>query len=134
MILQKFVKILINNPRKDVPLDYEMAGKILDNLLIMAENQGFDINDPKFDKTLTFAVGKVHEYMARLWQTKTAFMFEIGYLREIPKDEQIKKPKELPKDKKFYDDLKAQEKKRQAELKKKEKDGKKKVVVDEDKK
>lgn len=122
MILQKPVKIYLNNPIKDVPLDYELAGKVLDNVIVMAENQGFDITDPKFDKFLTISIGKAHEYGVRLWQTKTAYMFEIGYMRQIPKEEQAKKNKILPKDKKRVDEIKAEEKKR----KKAEADAKKK--------
>lgn len=122
MLLKKPIKIHINNPIKDVPLDYELAGKVLDNVIVMAENQGFDITDPKFDKFLTISIGKAHEYGVRLWQTKTAYMFEIGYMREIPKEEQAKKNKILPKDKKRVDEIKAEEKKR----KKAEADAKKK--------
>ena len=112
MMLQKPIKIAINNPIKDVPLDYEMAGKVLDNVLVMAENQGFDITDLKFDKFLTISIGKKHEYGVRLWQTKTAYMFEIGYMREIPDEEIPKGNKALPKDKKRIDEIKAEEKKR----------------------
>lgn len=112
MILQKPIKIYINNPKKEVPLDYELAGKILDNVLVMAENQGFDITDLKFDRSITFSIGRSFEYNARLWQTKTAYMFEIGYMREIPKAEQVTKNKVLPKDKKRIDEIKAEEKKR----------------------
>lgn len=122
MMLQKPIKIHINNPKKEVPLDYELAGKILDNVLVMAENQGFDITDLKFDKSITFSIGRGFEYNARLWQTKTAYMFEIGYMREIPKAEQVTKNKVLPKDKKRIDEMKAEEKKR----KKAEADAKKK--------
>lgn len=122
MILQKPVKITLRNPIKDVPLDYEMAGKVLDNVIVMAENQGFDITDPKFDKFLTISIGKSHEYGVRLWQTKTAYMFEIGYIRELQADEIPKKNKVLPKDKKRIDEIKAAEKKR----KKAEADAKKK--------
>ena len=112
MILQKPVKIAINNPIKDVVLDYELAGKVLDNIIVMAENQGFDITEQSFDKFLTISIGKSHEYGVRLWQTKTAYMFEIGYIREIPPEEIPKKNKMLPKDKKRVDELKAEEKKR----------------------
>ena len=122
MILKKPVKIGINNPKKDVPLDYEMAGKVLDNVIVMAENQGFDITDPKFDKFLTISIGKKHEYGVRLWQTKTAYMFEIGYIRELPAADIPNKNKVLPKDKKRIDEIKAEEKKR----KKAEADAKKK--------
>lgn len=122
MILQKPVKIYLNNPIKSVPLDYEMAGKVLDNVIVMAENQGFDITDPKFDKFLTISIGRAHEYGVRLWQTKSAYMFEIGYMRQIPIEEQAKKNKMLPKDKKRVDEIKAEEKKR----KKAEADAKKK--------
>lgn len=124
MILQKPIKIAINNPKKDVPLDYEMAGKVLDNVIVMAENQGFDITEPSFDKFLTISIGKSHEYGVRLWQTKLAYMFEIGYIREIPEEEQAKKNKVLPKDKKRIDEIKAEEKKRkkaEADAKKKKK-------------
>lgn len=122
MLLKKPIKIHINNPIKDVPLDYELAGKVLDNVIVMAENQGFDITDLKFDKFLTISIGREHEYGVRLWQTKTSYMFEIGYMRQIPKEEQAKKNKMLPKDKKRVDEIKAEEKKR----KKAEADAKKK--------
>lgn len=124
MILKKPIKIALRNPIKDVPLDYELAGKVLDNVIVMAENQGFDITDPKFDKFLTISIGKKHEYGVRLWQTKTAYMFEIGYIREIPAAEIPAKNKVLPKDKKRMDEIKAEEKKRkkvEADAKKKKK-------------
>ena len=124
MMLKKPVQITINNPKKDVPLDYELAGKVLDNVIVMAENQGFDITDPKFDKFLTISIGKKHEYGVRLWQTKIAYMFEIGYIREIPAAEITKGNKVLPKDRKRIDEIKAEEKKRkkaEADAKKKKK-------------
>lgn len=131
MMLKKPLKITIDNPLKDVPLDYEMAGKILDNMLVMAEEQGVDIEDEKLDKLLTFSIGKINEYKARLRRTKTMYIFDITYLREIPKKEIKRVNGLLPKDKKLAHELDEARKKAEAEKKKKEKAKK---VIDEKKK
>lgn len=128
-MLKKPVKFVLNNPIKDVPLDYEMAGKVLDNLIVMAENQGCDIEDPSFDKFLTFSIGKEHEYGARLWHTKIQYTLEIGYMRRLPTAEQPKMAKILPKDRKRLDAIKAEEKaKKKAEAAEKRKKAKEKIV------
>lgn len=130
MMLNKPVKITVKNPLADVNIDYELVGKILDNFIIMAEErkEGTKIDDINFDCTITFSIGKINEYAARLRCSKTFYIFDIRYLREIPKKEIKTAYPTLPKDRKKLEEAKRQAEEAEGKDSTKKKCSKKKVV------
>lgn len=100
MILPKPIKITLDVPNNKGEVDYELIGKVFDNILIVATDKGKDIITEGGDYTTRFAIGKTWEYVARLRVLKSYYDLNISYLRDIPKNEAKSIKSILPKDKK----------------------------------
>lgn len=85
----------------DKKLDFEMMGKILDNILILAEQDKKPLTEGK-DYTIEFEVGHKEKYKANLHVFKKYVQFTILYDRELTKLEarNSKNRAETPKVKK----------------------------------
>lgn len=73
----------------DKKLDFEMMGKILDNILIVAEQDKKPLTEGK-DYTIEFSVGNKEMYKANLHVFKKYIQFTILYERELTKQEVAK--------------------------------------------
>lgn len=100
MILPKPLKITLDYTEGKGEIDYELVGKVFDNILIVAMDTGKDIFTEGGDYTTRFAIGKTWEYVARLRILKSYYDLNISYLRDIPKNEAKNIKSILPKDKK----------------------------------
>ena len=70
----------------DKKLDFEMMGKILDNILIVAEQDKKPLAEGK-DYTIEFSVGNKEMYKANIHVFKKYIQFTILYERELTKQE-----------------------------------------------
>ena len=70
----------------DKRLDFEMLGKILDNILIVAEQDKKPLTEGK-DYTIEFSVGNKEKYKANLHVFKKYVQFTVLYERELTKQE-----------------------------------------------
>ena len=70
----------------DKKLDFEMMGKILDNILIVAEEDKKPLTEGK-DYTIEFSVGNKEKYKANIHVFKKYVQFTILYDRELTKQE-----------------------------------------------
>ena len=111
---------MIDNGNAKCKIDYELAGKVLDNFLIIAEEDNLDVEEEGFDKFLVFTLGNSSEFRARLYAKKQICVFAITYSREVDKPSQKRMNSVLPKDKR-----KIEEAKKEAEKEGKKKDDKK---------
>ena len=110
MLLQKPVKINIVNTDGKTAVDYELAGKILDNMILEAQEHKSDLVTEGGDFTIGFSIGKKYEYSANLRILKSYITFDIKYLRDIPKSDVKKIKGMLPKDKKLVEEAEAKRK------------------------
>ena len=90
----------------DKKLDFEMMGKILDNILIVAEQDKKSLTEGK-DYTIEFEVGHKEKYKANLHVFKKYIQFTILYDRELTKLEarNSKNRAEAPKVKKEIESI-----------------------------
>ena len=70
----------------DKRLDFEMMGKVLDNILIVAEQDKKPLTEGK-DYTIEFSVGNKEMYEANIHVFKKYVQFTILYKRELTKQE-----------------------------------------------
>ena len=70
----------------DKRLDFEMMGKILDNILIVAEQDKKPLTEGK-DYTIELSVGNKEMYKANIHVFKKYIQFTILYDRELTKQE-----------------------------------------------
>lgn len=73
----------------DKRLDFEMMGKVLDNILILAEEDKKPLTEGK-DYTIGFDVGNKEKYKANLHVFKKYIQFTVIYERELTKQEVAK--------------------------------------------
>ena len=90
----------------DKRLDFEMMGKILDNILIVAEKDKKPLTEGK-DYTIEFEVGHKEKYKANLHVFKKYIQFTILYDRELTKLEARNSTKraDAPKVKKEIEEI-----------------------------
>lgn len=90
----------------DKKLDFEMMGKILDNILIVAEQDKKPLTEGK-DYTIEFEVGHKEKYKANLHVFKKYIQFTILYDRELTKLEARNSTKraDAPKVKKEIEEI-----------------------------
>lgn len=90
----------------DKKLDFEMMGKILDNILIVAEKDKKPLTEGK-DYTIEFEVGHKEKYKANLHVFKKYVQFTIFYERELTKLEARNSTKraDAPKVKKEIEEI-----------------------------
>lgn len=81
----KFDQVGPDNKR----LDFEMMGRILDNILIVAEQDKKPLTEGK-DYTIEFSVGNKEMYKANIHVFKKYIQFTILYERELTKQEVAK--------------------------------------------
>ena len=110
-MLKKNVKLMIDNGDAKCKLDYELAGKVLDNFLIIAEEDNLDVEEEGFDKFLVFTLGNSSEFRARLYAKKQVCVFAITYSREVDTPSQKRMNSVLPKDKRKIEEAKKEIKK-----------------------
>lgn len=97
----KFDQIGPNDKR----LDFEMLGKVLDNILILVEEDKKPLTEGK-DYMIGFDVGNKEKYKANLHVFKKYIQFTVIYERELTKQETAKGKKftsQPPKVKKEID-------------------------------
>ena len=70
----------------DKRLDFEMMGKVLDNILILAEQDKKPLTEGK-DYTIGFDVGNKEKYKANIHVFKKYIQFTVLYERELTKQE-----------------------------------------------
>ena len=70
----------------DKRLDFEMMGKVLDNILIIAEQDKKPLTEGK-DYTIAFDIGNKEKYKANLHVFKKYVQFTVLYERELTKQE-----------------------------------------------
>lgn len=90
----------------DKRLDFEMMGKILDNILIVAEKDKKPLTEGK-DYTIEFEVGHKEKYKANIHVFKKYVQFTILYDRELTKLEARNSTKraDAPKVKKEIEEI-----------------------------
>lgn len=100
-MFDKPVRIMIYNPIKEITVDYELAGKVLDNIIVLLEEEKWEYGKKNLNRALRFTIGMEYEFSANLSETKRHFALNIYYLKQLSGDEKRRISRAvLPKDKK----------------------------------
>jgi hypothetical protein len=89
----------------DTRLEYELVGKVLDNVLILAGDKNYDLNEEGKDYSLDFNVGKKRKYKASLHVFKQYLDFKVIYIDDLTKAEAAKPYGLTPKEKMMMKEL-----------------------------
>ena len=125
LTLAKPVKINIKVPSGLEP-DFETIGKLIDNIIILANKQKTDLTEVGKEFSCDFVIGKKNKYVAKFGVGKSQYNLTIEYLKELTKLEASKAFAVPPKEKAMVEEAK-----RQAieQVKEKEKQDKKDKVL-----
>lgn len=125
LTLAKPVKINIKVPSGLEP-DFETIGKLIDNIIILANKQKTDLTEVGKEFSCDFVIGKKNKYVAKFGVGKLQYNLTIEYIKELTKLEASKAFAVPPKEKAMVEEAK-----RQAieQVKEKEKQDKKDKVL-----
>ena len=133
MVFDKPVKVMIYNPIKEITVDYELAGKVLDNIIVLLEEEKWEYGKKNLNRALRFTIGMEYEFSANLSETKRHFALNIYYLKQLSGDEKKYISRGvLPKDKKKVKEIEERVKADEEAKTKKTRRKKTTVVDDED--
>ena len=125
LTLEKPIKITIDAPSGLEP-DFETVGKLIDNIIVMANNQKLSLLEEGKDFSCEFIIGKKSKYRASFRVMKTLYVLTISYLRELNHKEATRSYAITPKEKMM---VKEAEKLAKEQVKEKEKQDKKDKVL-----
>lgn len=120
LCLEKPVKITIDTPKGLEP-EFELVGKLIDNIIVMADNQKTDLTEVGKEFSCEFVIGKKNKYVAKFGVGKTQYNLKIEYIKELTKYESSRSFAIPPKEKAM---IKEAEKKAKEQVKEKEKEKK----------
>lgn len=125
LTLAKPVKINIKTPSGLEP-DFETIGKLIDNIIILANNQKTDLTEVGKEFSCDFVIGKKNKYVAKFGVGKMQYNLTIEYLKELTKFEASRSFAVPPKEKAMMEEAKKQA---MEQVKEKEKQDKKDKVL-----
>lgn len=125
LILKKPIKITISTPDGLAP-EYELIGKLIDNIIVMADSQKLSLDEVGKIYSCEFVVGKKNKYKADFLIEKTMYHLKIGYIKELTKFEASRSFAVPPKEKAMVEEAKKQA---MEQVKEKEKQDKKDKVL-----
>lgn len=112
----------VQDSPEDKLLDFEMMGKILDNILIVADKDKKPMSEGR-DYSIEFEVGHMNKYTAHIHVYKQYIQFKVSHVSELTKKEQriSKMRKQAPKVERELNKLASDAKKKMEEAKKSDK-------------
>lgn len=125
LTLKKPIKITINVPDGLAP-EYELIGKLIDNIIVMADSQKLSLDEVGKNYSCEFVVGKKNKYKADFLIEKTMYHLKIGYVKELTKLEASRSFAVPPKEKAMVEEAKKQA---MEQVKEKEKQDKKDKIM-----
>lgn len=120
LTLAKPVKINIKTPTGLEP-DFETIGKVIDNIIILANKQKTDLTEVGKEFSCDFVIGKKNKYVAKFGVGKTQYNLTIEYLKELTKFEASRPFAVPPKEKAMAKEAERLAKEQIKEKEKKEK-------------
>lgn len=118
-ILTKPIKINIKVPEGLEP-EYEIIGRLIDNIIVMAKNQKTDLTIEGKLYTCEFIIGKKEKYKAELKVGKTLYTLTISHIKALNKKESTRSYAITPKEKLMIKEAEKQAKEQAKNTKKKE--------------
>lgn len=107
LTLAKPVKINIKVPSGLEP-DFETIGKLIDNIIILANKQKTDLTEVGKEFSCDFVVGKKNKYVAKFGVGKSQYNLTIEYIKELTKLEASRAFAVPPKEKAMVEEAKKQ--------------------------